>query len=882
MKAKLIFVFLLAAGVIFALTMTASATTPQNQNYQTIVTPQPVTPTPIIPDCFLENTKGYNRPIDCLPNRLGNPELLGVNSFPAILSQSNLLVWQPVTNPSDQSLGGLSMLTATDGWAVGDNGMTLHWDGNSWQIVTSPTTNRINAVHMVAANDVWAVGGLNGENSTILHWNGSVWQIVTSPSSLELNSVYMISANDGWIVGGSTPNSVILHWDGNTWSIVSSPAPSPAILIDIYMLSSTDGWAVGNYGTILHWDGSTWQLVTSPTTLYIISIDMVSANDGWAVGGLYPDGQIYHWDGSSWQIFSAPASNELAAVSMVSSTDGWAVSWYGGELLHWDGASWTKSSSPVSVRTVDMLSSSDGWAVGGGIMHYTAFNGLTVHVDNANGQPAFEAYVRVYTPDGYYVANGYSATDTNGDAFLNIQPGTYHVIAYSASEHFGLYQLNITSPSTVNLTAVDTPVIALTAKKRDNTSLDQAYVRVALSSGQLYNNLSLGQVNTTGEMTFNVTPGIYDVNVIDSVNYYDLLKRQQAFSGEGGLLDFNMSTNPTAEIVVSHPGESIDGMYLFHPGARVYGNWFSNVAEGTHIVLSANEDYSAYQSVLKAASNGDLWYYSLDENRPDSTFQPGEVFTFTVGGALAVSGRTDPAYVGDYISVADTRDSHDNSLTYIYTTTADYTWGNSIDPYIYLTDPNGTGHVLDWNWYFIPYDAPTGWYQVYYEWETGPYQGLLSTESSFEVKPISTSAIIPTGGGVFTSTFDNTSYAFANGTFTDTVIVTHTVRFADIPSFGEMVGIGHTFDITAVYSSTGQPAQPTQPYTIIIRYTDGEKGSVTENTLALYYWDGNQWVMETSSVVDTQNNTLTATPSHFSLWAVMGETQRVFLPFIRR
>jgi hypothetical protein len=140
---------------------------------------------------------------------------------------------------------------------------------------------------------------------------------------------------------------------------------------------------------------------------------------------------------------------------------------------------------------------------------------------------------------------------------------------------------------------------------------------------------------------------------------------------------------------------------------------------------------------------------------------------------------------------------------------------------------------------------------------------------------------IPASGGVLTSTSDNTVYVFPANTFTDTVIVTHTSRAPREMSVpGNLIGIDHFFETTAVYSSTGQPAQPTQPYTLTVQYTDQEKGPAIEGTLALYYWDGNQWVKEPSSTVNAANNTVTATPDHFSLWAVLGETYRVFLPTI--
>ena len=85
-----------------------------------------------------------------------------------------------------------------------------------------------------------------------------------------------------------------------------------------------------------------------------------------------------------------------------------------------------------------------------------------------------------------------------------------------------------------------------------------------------------------------------------------------------------------------------------------------------------------------------------------------------------------------------------------------------------------------------------------------------------------------------------------------------------------------------VYSGTGQPAQiaPGQTYTLTVQYTDAEKGPAIESTLALYYWDGSQWVKEPTSVVDTANNVVTATPDHFSKWAVLGETRRLYLPLV--
>ena len=144
----------------------------------------------------------------------------------------------------------------------------------------------------------------------------------------------------------------------------------------------------------------------------------------------------------------------------------------------------------------------------------------------------------------------------------------------------------------------------------------------------------------------------------------------------------------------------------------------------------------------------------------------------------------------------------------------------------------------------------------------------------------SISASIPPSGGSLASNFDNTNYTFAAGTFTHTTTVTHTYLLAeDTPSTGNLVGIQHAYQVSAVDDVTGQPVEPNQPYTVTVQYTDAEKGPAIEDTLGLYWWDGSEWSQEgITSTVDTVNNTLIAQVDHFSLFAVLGETKWVYLP----
>jgi hypothetical protein len=108
------------------------------------------------------------------------------------------------------------------------------------------------------------------------------------------------------------------------------------------------------------------------------------------------------------------------------------------------------------------------------------------------------------------------------------------------------------------------------------------------------------------------------------------------------------------------------------------------------------------------------------------------------------------------------------------------------------------------------------------------------------------------------------------------------------PPVDPLAAIGHAFDVHAVQAGTNGPSVETisGTYTISIEYTNEQVDSIDEKTLALYRWDGSQWLKEPSSAVDVAANTVTATPNHFSHWAVLGEPRAdmhtVYLPVVTR
>ncbi len=121
-----------------------------------------------------------------------------------------------------------------------------------------------------------------------------------------------------------------------------------------------------------------------------------------------------------------------------------------------------------------------------------------------------------------------------------------------------------------------------------------------------------------------------------------------------------------------------------------------------------------------------------------------------------------------------------------------------------------------------------------------------------------------------------------SGTFTDTIVIDYSPQSAS--STGGLSDVGLFYELQASYLSNGQPAQlqPGQTYSITVAYQQGDvPPEVHKAHLALYSWGGSQWTKEETSEVDAGANTVSATPDHFGLWAVLAEWY-VYLPLVSK
>jgi hypothetical protein len=246
-----------------------------------------------------------------------------------------------------------------DVWATGvywgdraiEHSVILHWDGTSWRIsrtghptpssaapVGSPcdTYGGLTGITVVSATDVWAVG-----DATTCHYDGRFWTEIPSPQprgeyneiGYPLQDVSAASPSDIWAVGARVIDdpftvywdTLAEHWDGAHWTRVTE-IPVGQILLGVDAVASNDVWAVGrdDYGPlIVHYDGSSWSRVPTPEANHageLAGVDSAAPDDLWAAGNYELGTLIEH----------APSSTQGAVVGQTGVAHA-TVSWFGPE-----------------------------------------------------------------------------------------------------------------------------------------------------------------------------------------------------------------------------------------------------------------------------------------------------------------------------------------------------------------------------------------------------------------------------------------------------------------------------------------------------------------------------------------------------------------------
>jgi photosystem II stability/assembly factor-like uncharacterized protein len=111
--------------------------------------------------------------------------------------------------------------------------------------MTTPTPENLSAVFGTSATDVWAVG----DNGTILQLNGAAWQPSACGASANFADVWAVPG-EVWAVGS---NGTILHQTYSPLSCAVVESGTEANLLGVWGRGKCEIYAVGAGGTILRY-----------------------------------------------------------------------------------------------------------------------------------------------------------------------------------------------------------------------------------------------------------------------------------------------------------------------------------------------------------------------------------------------------------------------------------------------------------------------------------------------------------------------------------------------------------------------------------------------------------------------------------------------------
>jgi putative zinc finger protein len=229
-----------------------------------------------------------------------------------------------------------------------------------------PANTHLNGISMVSATDGWAVGQVWNSSvsgaaprTLIMRYQHCAWsETGKSIPSASLFSVVMTSASDGWALGTTAisgggsywqPDQMILmRYTGGSWRRVAlngEQGPEPFDAGGFTMYSPNDGWLLLIYGrrptqypVLYHYQGSAWTPVALPGALTsgsgsITDFSASGPDDLWVVGSVASGAPAAgHYSSGQWRITQTPAAGHgaptLDAIHVSSPQDVWAFGRY--------------------------------------------------------------------------------------------------------------------------------------------------------------------------------------------------------------------------------------------------------------------------------------------------------------------------------------------------------------------------------------------------------------------------------------------------------------------------------------------------------------------------------------------------------------------------
>ncbi len=312
-------------------------------------------------------------------------------------ADQSVLLWTALTSPTTHNLHSVSVqsfssgfppIPTLSGWAVGDGGTVLHYDGSTWSTANTGNkfgSNNLYGVDETGAGTIYVVGefGTIGYSAD----TGKTWTTLTSTAGLStLFAVSHVSGSGGTHVFIVGEQGLIFHsTDGTTFTQLTSGTADSLLVTGGF--ADTNFFAGGQSGTGLRWNNTSWSAVNTGTSATLHAGSGATDNTGlvtdiWLVG---TGGTIIHSTSpvgasGSWSAQISGTTADLFGMTSGGQSDLFAVGG-GGTIQHYNGLAWSPmaddSTKTLNAITLDvnilLPSPIEYWAVGnaGIILHGT-------------------------------------------------------------------------------------------------------------------------------------------------------------------------------------------------------------------------------------------------------------------------------------------------------------------------------------------------------------------------------------------------------------------------------------------------------------------------------------------------------------------------------
>jgi len=221
-----------------------------------------------------------------------------------------------------------------------------------WQTMNSPVIQDLNAIWGRSRTDIYAVGN----NGVILHYDGNAWRNQMSSVQNDLHAIWG-NETDIYIVGD---NGLILKHEYQTWVPMTSGTDND--LLDIWGITENDIIVVGKKGTILKNSSGLWFEMASRT--------LSTLNSVWGTAGFIytcgTGGKILRFRDNQWNPISSQTFNSLNALWGQSNNDLLYAVGDSGVMLKNQSGAWSETIADNFVNLHAIIGFSDGKVFAGG------------------------------------------------------------------------------------------------------------------------------------------------------------------------------------------------------------------------------------------------------------------------------------------------------------------------------------------------------------------------------------------------------------------------------------------------------------------------------------------------------------------------------------